>query len=223
MSGFNNDTTNACQIIHLSDHTKECVDMPDYPISMHQATGAIVSGTLIICGGRTSTADYLTSCYTFDASYFSWIFLTNLTIPRSQMASVSLDGALWITGGYTDNGGNEDATTEIVFLNGTVSAGPMLPSARDDHCMVNLHDGKVLILGSDGGSTDQRSSIIFDITNNNHAAAPRLLFDREGAGCTIFKSAKHNNRHVILVVGGENTNTAEIYDYTESIEWEESK
>ena len=39
------------------------------------------------------------------------------------------------------------ASTELVKKDGTISVGPPLPEAQEDHCMVTLHDGRVMILG----------------------------------------------------------------------------
>ena len=55
-------------------------------------------------------------------------------------------GALWLIGGkWAQNGYHKD--TDMVFLNGTVLLGPTLPTARIDLCAVELHDGRVLIMG----------------------------------------------------------------------------
>ena len=55
-------------------------------------------------------------------------------------------GALWLIGGkWAQNGYHKD--TDMVFLNGTVVPGPTLPTARIDLCAVELHDGRVLIMG----------------------------------------------------------------------------
>ena len=54
--------------------------------------------------------------------------------------------ALWLIGGkWAQNGYHKD--TDMVFLNGTVLPGPTLPTARIDLCAVELHDGRVLIMG----------------------------------------------------------------------------
>ena len=39
------------------------------------------------------------------------------------------------------------ASTEMVKQDGTISYGTPLPAARYGHCMVTLHDGRVMILG----------------------------------------------------------------------------
>ena len=44
------------------------------------------------------------------------------------------------------------------------------------------------------------------------------------SGCALFKSAKHSNREVVYVGGGDNAGkTAEILDYTVTDQWEQGK
>ena len=221
-TGFGETETDHCQIIDVTDTTKVCMEMPSYPSQMYTGTGRIVSDDIIICGGKPIGAKFQSSCYTFNVSSYSWVFLSDMMVERSQMTSAVLNGALWITGGYTSNGGSEDASTELVYPNGTVLPGPTLPSARDDHCMVNLHDDTIMILGSDGGTTDKKNSIVYDPFTDVFSTTSPMLYDRKRAGCALFQSSLHGNRPVVLVVGGEHTNTAELFDYTSSSGWEES-
>ena len=206
-----------CQVINLTDLDKVCFDMPPYPEPMYLGTGGVVDGTPIICGGRTSDADYLSSCYKFDPIIYSWIFLSDMTVPRREMASTAMNEALWITGGNTPNG--DASSTEFVYVNGTLKAGPILPSTRDDHCMVTLHDGRIIILGSDGDGIDKKNSIIYDPSSNSFTDAPSLLYDRKGSACTLMYSSKDGMTPFVLVFGGEGTNTVEALDYTRSSEW----
>ena len=56
--------------------------------------------------------------------------------------------------------------------------------------------------------------------------APDMLHPRKNPACALFKSAKHNNRNVVLAVAGSGDSiTAEILDYTNSAAgvWEQSK
>merc|ERR1712080_645144 len=78
-----------------------------------------------------------------------------------------------------------------------------------------------MILGSDNGTTDAKSVIIYDPDNDKFTSAPSMLYGRNGAGCAMFYSALHENRPVILAAGGRNGVTAEIFDYTVAEKWEE--
>ena len=208
-------------VVDINDASKICQLEQLYPIPMFTGTGSVVSGIPIVCGGESIDASYLAQCFVYDLN--SWMFLTNMSTPRQDVTSAPLNGALWVTGGYTNNGINEDSSTEIIYLNGTVTYGPTLPSARDDHCMVTMHDGKIMILGSDGGTTNSKDVVIYDNANEKFQSAPSLLYERKRSGCTSFTSNLHGDRPVILVAGGEDTATAEVFDYTYNNFWEESK
>ena len=105
---------------------------------------------------------------------------------------------------------------------GEVSRGVDLPDGRHGHCMVNLPDGRIMILG--GSWTHEKEVLIFDPNTNTFSNGTSMLFERVGAGCVVFKSSIHDNRDVVLIVGGGGENTAEVYDYTTAGSvWEESK
>ena len=57
-----NDHSDA-QIVDLSNQTRSCNNFPDYPIAMRYATGAIVSGQPIVCGGWSGSAH--SECYKY--------------------------------------------------------------------------------------------------------------------------------------------------------------
>ena len=63
------------------------------------------------------------------------------------------------------------------------------------------------------------------VEDNTFDNGPDLNYNRDNAGCTIFRSTKHKNRNVVLAVGGYPQSTAEILDYTNpnANAWEESK
>ena len=111
--------------------------------------------------------------------------------------------------------------SEFVFLNGSAIKGPNLPTSRIRHCMVTLDDGKVMVLGGDR-YTSKRVSL-FDPQTSTFTNGSDLLYEREYAGCTVFKSPLHDNRPVVLAAGGRNQATAEVLDYTKTNAWEESK
>ena len=96
-----------------------------------------------------------------------------------------------------------------------------LPGLRSGHCAVNLASGQVMLLG---GLPDEKSVIIFHPdTEKFDQSLPPLTFDRRGAGCAAFKSPLHDNREVVLAVGGRGQATAEVLDYTQpNPAWTES-
>ena len=144
-----------------------------------------------------------------------------MTTKRTFSASVPLNGKLWVTGGDQ----NELPSTEYVSPNGDASTpGPDLPSARAGHCAVKLSTGKVMLLGGGYYGKIGKSVIVFDPdTETFDISLPSLRTHRFNFGCAVFKSAMHDNREVVLAVGGLFRATAEVLDYTQpNAEWTQS-
>ena len=131
------------------------------------AAGALVSGVPLICGGM----DYygpIRDCYAYDRVANRWNFVAGMRIERGSHAAVSISQRLWVSGGYI--GSITTARTEFVHLNGMVERGPDLPFATADHCMVTLHDGRVMVLGGQGN----KRVVIFDPRSNTFTDVPTL-------------------------------------------------
>jgi hypothetical protein len=75
-----------------------------------------------------------------------------------------------------------------------------------------------------GGDPDYKSVIIFHPeTEQFDQLLPPLIFGRLAAGCAAFKSPLHDNREVVLAVGGSGQATADVLDYTQpNPAWTES-
>ena len=66
--------------------------------------------------------------------------MAHRAVPLTSMGALWLEGGKWSQNGYWKE-------TELVFLNGTVVPGPTMPTLRLSACAVELHDGRVLIMG----------------------------------------------------------------------------
>ena len=217
---------NDASVVDLSTQNRACPNLPRYPIAMYGATGAIVSGHPMLCGGysgfNTLRQPTLHSeCYQHSKTMNTWTLLTTMTTKRVYSTSVPLNGKLWVMGG-TDSDKNKLSSSEYVPSDGGASQpGPELPSPRSDYCAVKLSTGQVMLLG---GYTKEKSVITFDPdTETFNTSLPSLKFARSSFGCTVFNSAMHENREVVLAVGGFNQATAEVLDHTQpNAEWTES-
>jgi len=188
-----------------------------YPFRVSDGTGTTIDGIPLICGGYIGGGNYLRECYTFDKTSNSWSVFANMIHGRAFNSGSVLNGKFWVTGGYTDT---TKESTELISMDGTVEAGPNLPSpGRWGHSMVTLHDGRVMILG-DGTDPLKNKVSIYDSNTDTFEDGPDLIYSREHAGAILFRSAKHNNRHVVLVAGGK-TEKVEVFDYTTASSWEE--
>ena len=208
------------QMVDLSNQTSSCNNLAEYPIAISSATGAFVYGHPVICGGRLERGSYYSECYRHNKASDSWTFLTDMSTKRYTSASVPVKDKLLVLGGW--DGDNRLATTEYVSLDGDASQpGPDLPGSRSSHCAVKLANGHVMLLG---GRPDEKSVIIFHPdTEEFDQSLPPLTFGREDFGCAAFNSPMHDNREVVLAVGGYEQATAEVLDYTQpNPAWRES-
>ena len=179
-----------------------------------------MDGHPIICGGSPEGYNIHSECYHHSKDTNSWTFLTNMSTKRWLSASVPVNGKLLVLGGI-DNV-DRVATSEYVSPDTYASQpGPDLPGPRSGHCAVKLANGQVMLLG---GDPDEKSVFIFHPdTETFDQSLPSLIFNRDGASCAAFKSPLHDNREVVLAVGGSGTATAEVLDYTQpNPAWTES-
>jgi len=209
----------------ISTDGRKCKSFPSFPMALYAATGGIVKGAPIVCGGELYPSS--NQCFIHDLSRNEWRFLSNMTDNRSGASSVVLDGALWITGGGPDR---RRMTTEFIYPSGKVVQGPDLPikldlpPRRPGHCMVKLHDGKIMILGLE--YDDGKQVLIYDPKSNSFSKGPPLLYGMVCSSCTVFNSPMHNGRPVILVTGGYDPYeigkpfSSQIFDYTYRDSWE---
>ena len=106
-------------------------------------------------------------------------------------------------------------------------SGPELPSALNAHCMVNLHNGSVLILGAGAqtSNADRKEVWMLDKETGTLTTLSDTILPRHHPGCTLFNSPKHDYRPVVYVGGGCTLSgaTSEVLDYTVTDTWEQSK
>src|SRR5437763_4374804 len=136
--------------------------------------------------------------------------LSPLVVPRTAHAATALsDGRILITGGR-DSAGNIVAVSEIFDpATETSTAGATLTTPRVDHTATLLPDGKVLVAGGTGASGSVTSAEIFD--PSNPAAGFRVLSATMGAARARHTATLLNSGQV-LIAGGDDAGTAEIFD-----------
>jgi large repetitive protein len=136
--------------------------------------------------------------------------LDPLVVPRTAHAATALtDGRILITGGR-DSAGNIVAVSEIFDpATETSTAGATLTTPRVDHTATLLPDGRVLVAGGTGTSGSLMSAEIFD--PSNAAAGFRVLSATMGAARARHTATLLNNG-TVLIAGGDDAGTAEIFD-----------
>ena len=211
------------EVVDMESSTS-CLQLPTYPFKMAGASGGVINGSPMVCGGykHSGFPKVESSCYSHDKELNIWKQHATMNQARYLHASVVIDNSLWVTGGVYQAGNGLDTfkSTEFVRGDGTVTMGPDLPTARSGHCMVTLHDGKVMIIG---GYPTSRDVLVFDQSNSEFTTGPSTLEKRSYIACTIFNSPLHGNRPIVLAAGGYDVSVrAEIFDYTITNEWQTS-
>ena len=137
---------------------------------------------------------------------------------------------LWILGGHNNQvSGHLLDTSEFLHADGTVSAGPNLPTKESGYCAVQLINsdgtpGNVLYMGGNQ-SEDRKKVWLYDISTDTITSDhSTMLFDHSLCSCTIFYSPKHEGRPVVYMGPGEfSNNQPEILDYEMTTTWEARK
>lgn len=182
------------------------------------SVGILDSNQPIVCGGSSPSRGFFKTCHIFETDAKEWKLFGNMATGRSHHAIARFpNGSLWITGGY--NGYTLDST-EVISNNGDISPGISLPNKVNNHCILSLEDGRMLI----SGGFAQNKKVWFYDDQNGFTPGPDMLEKREGHACSTFKSALHQQREVALVAGGDYRDDVEVLDYqTEGSTWEKIK
>ena len=193
----------------MANSGTSCRKFPNYPKTLKQAAGQVLDSIPIIIGGHSiSPGKYHNNVYKFDKISHSWQQLGSLAKARSMHTSIIMNGGIWIIGGWN----SPAKSTEIIYSNGTITAGPELPS---DHgagpCALALDTGSIIIMG--GGYGGKKTTYYNPVTQA-FSSGPNMINKHDRFACAHFYSDKHSGRPVILSAGGQAGATAEIYDYT---------
>jgi len=216
ITGKRSDDSNQMEIINPDNSTKKCQNDYTYPISVHVASGAVVDGTIVVCGGWHPITK---QCYSFGHDK-EWKNITDMTTTRSGAASIPINNALWVGGG--NDGSNRLKSTELVYLDGRRSSTkPQLPEVRYGSCAAEYNGNIFLTGGYDGSHIAQDNTWIintnddFKVTNETD-----MLKRRAHHSCGIFQSHAHSGRAVIVTAGSypyygaTGSNNCEFWDFT---------
>ena len=107
------------------------------------ATGAVVDGIPIICGGYIDKVDYEDKCYKLkfnsDEKKVWWSYFISMQHGRYEAASVAVGKELWVLGGLSV-GHQALKATEYVHIDGTITPGTDLPFPVLGLAIVALND-----------------------------------------------------------------------------------
>ena len=118
--------TDRVQVIDLYNSKTTCSDLSSYPFELAYATGGLINGSPLICGGipRESVRfETLSSCYLYDRQNSTWQPFAEMSSPRNLAGSSAFGDSLWVNGGYYLNPLN---STDLISQNRSVTKGMLI-------------------------------------------------------------------------------------------------
>ena len=141
------------EVVDIRKDSSYCRSLPDYPIQAQYASGGILNGQPLICGGIVGlkeSSDVTNECYVYNATSLTWALFANMSHKRYGASGVTLDSKRFlIMGGSSQT--NASSTSEYILSDGSVEAGPITPYNLEWHCLVRLDDGRVIIINKSKG------------------------------------------------------------------------
>ena len=139
------------EVVDIREDSSYCRSLPDYPSQAQYASGGILDGQPLICGGIVGLGDASNECYVYNETSLSWTWFANLNYKRYGASGVTLDNKRFlIMGGSGET--NANSTYEYILSDGSVEVGPITSDiGLEWHCLVKLDDGKVIIITQSKG------------------------------------------------------------------------
>ena len=194
---------------------------------MKYSTGGLLSNqVVIVCGGWDSINNIiLDTCYGIGETGNVSV-TTNMLQKRYDMASVVLDGKLWITGGRGYDYARLDST-EWISLDeyGTLNAtfGIDLPFPVCSHSMVVINSTCAMLIGGADGSGYVGTTYFVNPHSSVWTKGPNVYPKYSHASAVLFDS--ETNTKYVIVAGGVvpsnfgNVGQVEVLDLNSPEEW----
>ena len=142
------------EVVDIRENSSYCRSLPDYPLQAQHASGGILNGQPLICGGIVALEESnnaTNECYVYNANSLDWVLFANMTHKRYGACGITLDDKRFLImggSGQTDS----NITSEYIMSDGSVIAGPNIPDmGLEWHCIVRLEGGKVIIINQFNG------------------------------------------------------------------------
>ena len=116
-------------MVDIRETSSNCRSLPDYPLQAQYASGGILNGQPLICGGIVGLQESnnaTNECYVYNATSLNWDLFANMNHKRYGASGVALDNKRFlIMGGSSQT--NANSTSEYIFSDGSVEVIPITP------------------------------------------------------------------------------------------------
>ena len=200
-----------------------CKDWAELPKNVVAATGGVIQGKAIVCGGYNyDLSESVNECYSLNGKTAT--FITQMSAKRYYAASLVIDKTkLWVTGGWSSDTGNKLASSEYITIEGS-EPGPELPIAIDSHALVAIDNTLSLLIGGRKNEmTPIQTTHYFDHQAHNWIQGPDMMQARMEHAAGIVTDEVTTEK-LVIVTGGEHNSI--ILDSTEMLinsQWNQGK
>ena len=208
------------------DNSLSCQNLAPFAKMAFGATGALVEGVPLICGGGYyPSGSYYDECYQITKLMTSLV--TNMKSKRRYAASVVLDNnKLWVMGGH--DGSTYLSSTEYVQIGAGSTSGPDLPLAVYSHAIVAWNSSYFMLIGGTYNYNELAKTFYYHGVKQEWTSGPELIQARieHAAGLGMDTAT---TLHYIAVTGGHYYDYGDIFLdsveilYSGETEWQAGK
>ena len=199
------------------DNTLSCQNMAPLAKETTGATGGLVEGVPLICGGGHWSVGKYDECYIISMTMTSLV--TNMKSKRQYAASVVLNSnKLWVMGGLDIDLLN---TTEYIQTDTGSISGPELPIATKWHATVAWNSSSVMLIGGYNVAA-KTFHYNLDKPDEGWILGPELDYSRHYHAAALGRDRITNDTYIAVTGGywdGNNVNLVELL-YEGETEWQ---
>ena len=215
------------EIVDIKDSNYHCTKVASFPVKLEGATGGLINGTPLVCGGNdyTNFKNPTSDCFVLDNSGTGWSKKGGLLEPRSYAGqnSVVINGKLILSGGYGSAG--RLTSIEMVSPDASAVSSVELPKGLEGHCQVQWDDTTVMIIGGSIMGSPSAATYFVDV-DSEMIDGPTLNTARRDHSCgELLIPTDTGTDAYIVVTGGQNLKSTEILKKTNNNdqEWKTGK
>ena len=193
-----------------------CADLADFPSRNHDAVGANLDGTPVVCGGYRPggySFGYLQTCYKFTNA--GWQEFASMKEKRTYASGVMYKNRFHVFGGAGSS--ISQKTTELISIDGGVEYGPELPEAVFLHAITSINSTVSLLSGGwTSAISNSPLTWYFNHETDVFSSGPSLLEGRYDHGSATIVD-KVTTAKIPIVTGGYKDHTGTRLDSTEML------
>ena len=215
--GFSGEDYTTSEIFDVKDPSNQCQNLPNYPLQVDGANGALINDKYpFICGGSSTINS---DCYLYNPDAGQWDFTVAMSNPRYRGGHVVVNkDTLWVTGAFAFEDEAESELIKPMFPGGSIAPGPKLPLNLYSQCMLDLGNNNFLIIG---GITDEKKLplevLFYNMDTDFWTLGPKLATGRVEHSCGLLQDPE-DGRWLAAVVGGVTNETPSHSDSVELLE-----